>query len=59
MTKPALAIALAALTGCADLDVWFYQRWMAGDTRTANEKAKPDSPREPAHGDHTYCPRRS
>lgn len=58
MAKLALAIVLAALTGCADLDVWYYERWKSGETRTANEKAKPDSPRAPALDDDTYMPRR-
>ena len=59
MTKLALAIALVALAGCAaPLDTWFYQRYMAGDPITANDKAKPDSPREPAHDDDPYRPRR-
>lgn len=58
MKKIAFAIAVIVLAGCADLDVWFYQRRMAGDTRTVNEKAKADSPREPARGDQPYSPRR-
>lgn len=40
LMKLSLAVALVALAGCADLDVWFYHQRMDGDAKKADEKAR-------------------
>ena len=57
MKTAALAIALAALAGCADFEVRFNRTVALDGTSSAIEDRRPDWQRDPARGEYPYSPK--
>ena len=58
MKTAAIAIALAALAGCADIEVRFNRTVALDGASSAIEDRRPEWQRDPTRGEYPYNPNR-